>query len=686
MRKRLVLLIVALTVLLCAATLSAQTVPPVYQDLYTSLTNQITAFSNTVNASWNHVPYAVAWAPQLGGANSGLGSKLLATNHYSATVSELDSLKATGAKAITIQIDFPMLYEPFFSSEAEYQQYLNFYTQLASDIRSRGLKLIVECQNINYIPGVFDQDLSAYYNSLSLTDYENGRAQVASVVATQVKPDYMSVITEPDTEASQTGKSELGTVSGSTALLNVILQTLQQSNIQGVSIGAGTGTWISGYDSFAQSYAATSIQYIDMHIYPVNHDYLTRALTVASIAQSAGKKIGITESWLNKVRDSELSTISHTDVLARDPMSFWAPLDAQFFQALVAYAQYEHLAFFCPSWTTYFHAYLDYNVVGTLSSNEILTQAFSASSSAIRAGEFTSTAVAFDKDVVSPPDTTAPTIPGNFAGSTSTSQINLTWSPSTDNVGVAGYKLYRDGNLLLTTTSTSYLDTGLSESTTYTYQLSAYDVPGNKSASAGPLSVSTKSPPDTTPPSVPVNVKAQAVSDTQINITWSPSTDNVGVTSYTLYLGTSSATVAPKASVSTTSYSDTGRQPNSTYYYAVTARDARGNTSALSKVVSGTTLHDTTPPSTPKNVTANAVSTTQVNLSWSASTDNIAVTGYKIYRGKSSTSLILIGNSKTTSYSDTKAQPGVTYYYGVAAGDASGNLSPMSVLVTVTPP
>jgi chitinase len=158
----------------------------------------------------------------------------------------------------------------------------------------------------------------------------------------------------------------------------------------------------------------------------------------------------------------------------------------------------------------------------------------------------------------------------------------------------------------------------------------------------------------------------------------------VGVTGYKVYMGTSSASLIPLASVTTASYSDTGRQPNSTYYYAVSASDAKGNTSALSAVVSTTTLRDTTPPSAPTNVRATPVSSTQVNLSWNASTDNIAMTGYKIYRGKSSSGLILIGSSKTTSYADTQTQPATKYYYQVAASDGSGNLSALSALVSVT--
>src|SRR5207249_1688855 len=80
------------------------------------------------------------------------------------------------------------------------------------------------------------------------------------------------------------------------------------------------------------------------------------------------------------------------------------------------------------------------------------------------------------------PDTQAPTVPtGLTATAVSTSQINLSWTASTDNVGVTGYKIFRNSVQVGTATTTSYSDTGLSASTTYTYTASAYDLAGNNS-------------------------------------------------------------------------------------------------------------------------------------------------------------------------------------------------------------
>jgi parallel beta-helix repeat protein len=91
-----------------------------------------------------------------------------------------------------------------------------------------------------------------------------------------------------------------------------------------------------------------------------------------------------------------------------------------------------------------------------------------------------------------PTDTTPPSVPTNLAGSAiSSSQINLTWTASTDNVGVTGYKIFRSGTQIGTSATNSFSNTGLTASTAYTYTVSAYDAAGNNSAPSTAMSVIT---------------------------------------------------------------------------------------------------------------------------------------------------------------------------------------------------
>ncbi|MEV4314925.1 cellulose binding domain-containing protein [Actinocrispum sp. NPDC049592] len=89
-------------------------------------------------------------------------------------------------------------------------------------------------------------------------------------------------------------------------------------------------------------------------------------------------------------------------------------------------------------------------------------------------------------------DTSPPTVPGNLAVTgTTSSTAALSWSPSTDNVGVAGYRVYRNGTQVATTAATSFTDTGLSASTRYTYSVAAYDQAGNVSAQSAGVTATT---------------------------------------------------------------------------------------------------------------------------------------------------------------------------------------------------
>jgi chitodextrinase len=184
-----------------------------------------------------------------------------------------------------------------------------------------------------------------------------------------------------------------------------------------------------------------------------------------------------------------------------------------------------------------------------------------------------------------PPDTQAPTTPTNLSASAiSSSQINLAWTASTDNVGVTGYRIYRNGTQINTTSNTSYQDTGLSPSTTYSYTVAAYDAAGNVSGQSTTASATTQASSDTIPPSIPTNLSAIAVSSSQINISWTASTDNVGVAGYRIYRNGAQITTTAN-----TAYSDTGLSPSTTYNYTVAAYDAAGNTSAQSNTASATT-------------------------------------------------------------------------------------------------
>ncbi len=186
------------------------------------------------------------------------------------------------------------------------------------------------------------------------------------------------------------------------------------------------------------------------------------------------------------------------------------------------------------------------------------------------------------------------TPPSNVSGLTSPSKtstsISLSWTAATDNVGVAGYNIYRNGATSPTATTsgtgTTYTDSGLAASTAYTYTVKARDAAGNVStAFSNQISVTTNaSGGDTSPPTVPGNLRVTGTTNNSVALAWNASTDNVGVTGYNLYRGGTLVTT-----VTGLTYNDTGRSSCTSYTYTVRARDAAGNVSGDSSQVTGST-------------------------------------------------------------------------------------------------
>ena len=185
-------------------------------------------------------------------------------------------------------------------------------------------------------------------------------------------------------------------------------------------------------------------------------------------------------------------------------------------------------------------------------------------------------------------DTIAPTAPTLSASGTTETTTSLSWSGATDNVGVTGYDVYKDGVLLGSTASTSYVVSGLTNSTTYSFTVKAKDAAGNVSVASNVVSVTTLTPtPDTTAPTTPT-LSASGTTTTTTNLSWSGATDNVAVTGYDVYKGGIFL-----ASTTTTNYAVSGLTASTTYTFTVRAKDAAGNISVDSNTVSVTTLANT---------------------------------------------------------------------------------------------
>ncbi|QJE97053.1 fibronectin type III domain-containing protein [Luteolibacter luteus] len=266
------------------------------------------------------------------------------------------------------------------------------------------------------------------------------------------------------------------------------------------------------------------------------------------------------------------------------------------------------------------------------------------------------------------PDLTAPSSPQNLTATPNTGSVELAWAASTDDVGVDAYQITRDNVVVATVQNPGFIDSGLQSGTTYNYKVVALDEANNASE---PAMVSSTTLGDSIAPSPPADLAA-APALTSVTLTWLASTDNVEVTGYRVKRG--SLTVA---TVTELSHTDTGLNINTPYEYQVIALDAQGNESTPATVVTAT-LADTQAPARPLTFTATP-STQSVQLSWTASTDNVEVTGYRVKRGN-----LTLATVPGLGYTDVDLDPDTSYDYHLIAVDGNGNESLPATLSTST--
>lgn len=278
------------------------------------------------------------------------------------------------------------------------------------------------------------------------------------------------------------------------------------------------------------------------------------------------------------------------------------------------------------------------------------------------------------------PDIQAPSAPtGLSSGNITQTSFLLSWTASTDNIGVTGYDVYRNGTFVETVSGTSASISGLSPGTTYTMSVRAKDAAGNLSVSSSGLDVTTLNSvvPDTQAPSVPTGLYATGITQTSFILNWIASADNITVAGYDVFLNS-----LPYSSVTATSSEITGLSSSTTYYVAVRARDAADNISNLSAVLNVTTLTvvtpDTVAPSVPNGLASSSITESGFTLTWEASTDNIGVSGYEVL---SNGNVIRTVGSNAVTLADLNAS--TTYNMTVRAKDAAGNTSAPSAVLPV---
>lgn len=702
------LLVVALSVSLGSASSIAQcppyqapVIPDKFFDLALELESHLDAFALELDSVPGPSSSDVKFSATLTNAQGNRGPELLEPDALDGVRVQLDGLLAMGIDAVTVVISYPTLDENFFSDPTDAQALLDFYRQVARLVRERGLKLVVVVMDaFSHGPnaGWPIEMLEPYYRlsnqpDFDLAAYREGRAAMAVKVVAEFAPDYLTVVKEPFTSADHTGIEELDTPEESRILATTIVNAIREAGFNDVSIGAGIGNWQQDFVPFVEALLESPVDYIDIAVWTIADDVfgnskLQRLFEIRDLVAAHNEavavsnpsappmRLAISDAWLGKGRAGEPSesTVSADTIFSRDKYDFWAPLDSSFIEQLVRFSRQNELLFFNAYGWGYFRTYVPFSEEADampIDESHLLWQ--DAFSDAIDEVRFSETARRYSVEILGFQDVEAPGIPPAFAAElVDLSAIGLTWEPALDNVGAAGYRIYRDGEWLLDTAHFIAADEDLAQATEFEYSIASFDLMCNESEQS-PVAVVTT--PDLDPPSMPAGLQFAGVTDSKMTLSWSPATDNVAIDGYRLYVGESEQTIELGDSVQDAAYVFDGLFPDFMLCAAVDAFDAEGNISERSEILCQRTGPDVTPPTQPQNFAGAASSETQIDLSWDRSTDNAAVWRYRLYFGSTPEALEIFATTEQTSFSIADLPPDTPLYFAVDAVDAAGNAS-----------
>jgi hypothetical protein len=363
---------------------SAPTVPAQYVSLYDQLRRYVTNADGLISGQGNGTVYPVNYADELLTADTNAGPGILTISERQMMMAELDGEVSLGVKAVTVEIGFPVFDPNFYifngQSAAQAQQtvqtWLDYYQTMAQAIHSRGLKIIVESNPLLtfYISSMSSFNPKSYYKSLDFATYKRLRSEHNIILAQQIKPDYLLLQTEPQTDAVNDFRPELNNATKDTAMISKFVADLESAGIAdlhtSIQLGSGAGTWQPDWKSyFSGLIAIPGLDKIDTHIYNLQPDVnqlgeVPIAMQIADMAHAAGKGVTMSEFWFHKSTSLVGLTEggdSLTDIRVRDMFSFWSPLDVQAFQMLAKLANDKHFDYVSAFGHYNWFALTDYN-------------------------------------------------------------------------------------------------------------------------------------------------------------------------------------------------------------------------------------------------------------------------------------------------------------------------------------
>ena len=337
-------------------------VPELYQDIYDQIDENLAKAEKYLEENWDGQISDTLFACELLGGNSNKGPLLLTEQNWNSVMIWLDMLEWMGVDAVSLCISYPILTPDYPRSD----EYLDFYKKLCEEIRGRGLGINVE--STTTFPDPEFSSAPVDYSGLTMEKYKREKREMLETIIEELNPDRLTVENEPSTREANTGLDF-----SLENFLDVVSYFVTDLETNDIPIGAGIGTW----DDFEilEELAKLNIDYLDIHIYPINSDYFTeKIIRAAEIAEENGKGLAMAEAWLYKVGDDEFATKTPNDIYARDAYSFWEPLDSRFITVLCGFAhllEFESMSFF---WSQYFFGYIEYEKERSYTENQELVR------------------------------------------------------------------------------------------------------------------------------------------------------------------------------------------------------------------------------------------------------------------------------------------------------------------------
>ena len=338
--------------------LSSSDVPSRYQHIYSLIDEKLGDAENFLDKKWDGEIHGTKLALEFLGASSNKGELLLTEKNWQANMLWLDIYEKLGLDALSLCISYPILTEDFKRCD----EYLDYYVSLMTEMRMRGFQVNVESTTI-FPDGEFS-NAHVDYSDLTIARYKREKTDMLQLIIDYLKPDMLTVENEPSTRELNTGLDF-----NRENYVDIVKHFITSIEPGTTKIGAGIGTWddVRILEDLA---GIEALDYLDIHIYPVNFDcLLPKIKRTTEIAKEYGKDIATAECWLMKYSDDELGVVDPGAVYARDAYSFWEPLDIRFVSVMTGLANHYDFLSLSFFWNQYLFAYLEYEGDKTYTEN-----------------------------------------------------------------------------------------------------------------------------------------------------------------------------------------------------------------------------------------------------------------------------------------------------------------------------